>query len=69
MESEGIFTYLTKLDNKIVLGLYQCPWSCLCVFRSLNEVSKALVLRFLYLNASLTEEEVLSWSEDSPKST
>jgi len=48
----NILDYLKSLPNQVIQELYQDPWSCQAIFRSLPSLSKHIVLRLVFVDFS-----------------
>eukprot|EP01118_Nematostelium_gracile_P010913 TRINITY_DN382_c0_g1_i1.p1 TRINITY_DN382_c0_g1~~TRINITY_DN382_c0_g1_i1.p1 ORF type:complete len:450 (-),score=100.54 TRINITY_DN382_c0_g1_i1:46-1395(-) len=56
----NVFDYLASLPQKTLEDLFQDPWTCQAVFRSLPPISKQYVTRLLF-SSGQTEQMVEGW--------
>ena len=49
------------MSSRQINHLYQSPWACLSVLRSLPSLAKSYVMRLLYVDEGIAREEIDAW--------
>ena len=53
--------FLSDMSSRQINHLYQSPWACLSVLRSLPSLAKHYVMRLLYVDEGIAREEMDAW--------
>ena len=53
--------FLSDMSSRQINHLYQSPWACLSVLRSLPSLAKSYVIRLLYVDEGIAREEIDAW--------
>ena len=53
--------FLSDMSSRQINHLYQSPWACLSVLRSLPSLAKHYVMRLLYVDEGVAREEMDAW--------
>ena len=53
--------FLSDMSSRQINHLYQSPWACLSVLRSLPSLAKSYVMRLLYVDEGIAREEIDAW--------
>ena len=50
--------FLSDMNSRQINHLYQSPWACLSVLRSLPPLAKHYVMRLIYVDVGIAREEI-----------
>ena len=53
--------FLSDMNSRQINHLYQSPWACLSVLRSLPPLAKHYVMRLIYVDVGIAREEIDAW--------